>query len=96
MKIVDKDGKKKMRPITALADEVILMPYWVADKQDVFLKVKEQLLSSIEPLQLGKVYSIDAECESHCVENENQEPIKGYFMKVPHMNSCAIGIDDTD
>ena len=42
MKIVDKDGKKKMRPITALADEVILMPYWVTDKQDVILKVKEK------------------------------------------------------
>ena len=32
MKIVDKDGKKKMRPVTVLADESILMPYWVTDK----------------------------------------------------------------
>ena len=44
MKIVDKDGKKKMRPITALADEVILMPYWVTDKQDVIVKLKEQII----------------------------------------------------
>ena len=42
MKIVDKDGRKKMRPITVLADEAILMPYWVTDKQDVISKVKEK------------------------------------------------------
>ena len=41
MKILDKDGKKKMRPITVLADEVVLMPYWVTDKQDV-IKSKEK------------------------------------------------------
>ena len=76
MKIVDKDGNKKMRPITVLADEVILMPYWVTDKQDVILKVKEKTILSIEPLQQGKAYSIDAEFESYCIEKENQEPIK--------------------
>ena len=43
MKIVDKEGKKNMRPITALADEETLMPFWVADKQDVILKVKGKL-----------------------------------------------------
>ena len=42
MRIVDKDGNKKMRPITVLVDEVILMPYWVRDKEDVILKVKEK------------------------------------------------------
>ena len=42
MKTVNKDGKKRMRPITGLADEVIMMPYWVTDKQDVILKVKEK------------------------------------------------------
>ena len=42
MKFVDKEWKKKMRPITALADEETLMPYWLTDKQDVILKVKEK------------------------------------------------------
>ena len=42
MKIVDKDGKKKVRPITVLADEVILMPYLVTDKKEVILKLKEE------------------------------------------------------
>ena len=96
MKTVDKDGKKKTRPITVLADEEILMPYWVTDKQDVILKVKEKTILSIEPLQVGKVYSIDAEFESYCIEEENPEPLKGYFLKVPLMKSCAIEIDDTD
>ena len=84
MKIVDKDGKKKMRPITVLADEVILMLYWVTDKQDVIFKVKEKPYYQLnEPLQQGKAYSIDAEFDSYCIEKENQEPIKGYFLKVP-------------
>ena len=38
----DKEGKKKMRPITVLADEETLMPFWIIDKQDVILKVKEK------------------------------------------------------
>jgi hypothetical protein len=42
MKTVDKEGKQKMRPITILADEETLMPYWLTDKQDVILKVKEK------------------------------------------------------
>ena len=48
-----------------------------------------------EPLQAGKVYSIDAEFENFWIEKENQEPVKGYFLKVPLMKSCAIEIDDT-
>ena len=51
---------------------------------------------TIEPLQIGKVYSIDAELEIYCIEREDQAPIKGYFMKVPSMRSCVIAIDDTD
>ena len=51
---------------------------------------------SIEALQQGKVCSIDSEFESYCIEKENQEPIKLYFLKVTQMKSCAIEIDDTD
>ena len=42
MKIVDKEGKKKMRPLTVLADEETLMPYRLTEKQEVVLKVKEK------------------------------------------------------
>ena len=75
-----------------MADEGILTPYWVTDKQDTILKVKDKLLGSIEPLEQGKVCSIDAECESYCIE-ENQESIKGYSLQVPQMKSCTIQID---
>ena len=64
MKTVDKEGKKKMRRITVLADEETLMPYWLTDKLDVILKVTEKIILTIEPSQVGKVYSIDAEFES--------------------------------
>ena len=48
---------------------------------------------SIEPLQQGKAYSIDAEFETYGIEKENQEPIKGYILKVPQIKTCAIEID---
>ena len=85
-----------MKTSTVLVDEGILMPYWVTDKQDAILKVKDKFIGSVEPLEQGRVYSIGAEFESYCIEREKQEPIKGYFMKVPSMKSCAIEIDDTD
>ena len=31
-----------MKPITVLADEGILMPYWVTDQQTTILKVKDK------------------------------------------------------
>ena len=96
MKTVDKEGKKKMIPITVLADEETLMPFWLADKQDVILKVTDKIILTIEPLQVGKVYSIDAEFESYCIEKEDQKPSKGYFVKAPSVKSCVFENDDTD
>ena len=95
MKVVDKDVKKKMKPITVLAEEGMLMPYWQTDKQDTILKVKDKWIGSIEPVEQGKVYSIDAEFESFCIEKENQEPVKGYYIKVPQMRPF-IEINDSD
>ena len=83
-----------MKPSTGLADEGILMPHWVTvDKQEMILQVKDKFIGALEPLEQGRVYSIDAEYESYCIEKENQEPINGYFMKVPQMKSRAIEID---
>ena len=95
MKVVDKDVKNKMKPITVLAEEGMLMPYWQTDKQDTILKVKDKWIGSIEPVEQGKVYSIDAEFESFCIEKENQEPVKGYCIKVPQMRPF-IEINDSD
>ena len=81
-----------MKPITVLADEGILLPYQATDKQDTILKVKDKFIGPTEPLEQGKVYSIDAEFEGYCIEKENQEPIKGYFVKAPQVKSCAIEI----
>ena len=65
----------------------------MTDKQDIILKVKDKFILSIEPLQQGKIYSIDAEFESCCIQKENQERRKGNILKVPQMKSCAIEIE---
>ena len=93
MKVVDKEGKKKMKPITVLDDEETRMPYWQTDKQEMILKVKDKFIGSIEPLEQGRLYSIDAEFESYCIEKENEESIKGYYMKVPSMKAVGVEID---
>ena len=54
------------------------------------------MISTTEPLQVGRAYSVDAEFESYCIDREGQEPIKGYFMKVPSMKSYVVEIDETD
>lgn len=93
MKVVDKEGKKKMKPITVLDDEGIRMPYWQTDKLEMILKVKDKFIGSIEPLEQGRLYSIDAEFESYCIEKENETPIKGYYLKVPQMKAVGVEID---
>ena len=96
MKVVDKECKKKMKCITVLDDEEIRMPYWVtSDKQEMILKCKDKFCGCIEPLEQGRLYSIDAEFESYCIEKEHETPIKGYYLKVPQMRSF-IEIDDSD
>lgn len=93
MKVVDKEGKKKMKCITVLDDEEIRMPYWQTDKQEMILKVKDKFIGTIEPLEQGRLYSIDAEFESYCIEKENEESIKGYYLKVPQMKAVGVEID---
>ena len=93
MKIVDKECKKKMKCITVLDDEELRMPFWVTDKNEMILKVKDKFIGSVEPLEQGRLYSIDAEFESYCIEKENEESIKGYYMKVPSMKAVGVEID---
>ena len=71
------------------------MPYWQTDKLDTNLKIKDTWTGSIEPLEHGKVFSIDAEFESYCIEKENQEPVKGYYLKGPQMRPF-IETNDSD
>ena len=93
MKIVDKECKKKMKCITVLDDEELRMPFWVTDKNEMILKVKDKFIGSVEPLEQGRLYNIDAEFESYCIEKENEESIKGYYMKVPSMKAVGVEID---
>ncbi len=96
MKVVDKEGKKKMKSITVLDDEGIRMPYWQTDKLETILKVKDKFIRFILPLEQGRLYSIDAEFESYCIEKENEESIKGYYLKVPQMKAVGVEIDTDD
>jgi len=82
-----------MKPVTVLADEGILRPYWVSDKQNTILKVNDKFIGSVAPLEQGKVYRVDTEFASYCIEKDYQEPINGYFMTVPQMKSCTIEMD---
>ena len=86
MKVVDKECTKKMKCITVLDDEGIRMPYWQTYELETILKVTDKFIGSIEPLEQGRLYSIDAELESYCIEKEN-ENIKGYYLKVPQMRA---------
>ena len=94
MKVVDKDARKKMKFITILEDDGIRMPYWVTDdKQEIILKSTDKICGCIEPLEQGKSYCINAEFQSYCIEKVNEEPIKGYFLKVPQMKSCSFDVE---
>ena len=44
MKIVDKECKKKMKCITVLDDEELRMPFWVTDKNEMILKLKDKFI----------------------------------------------------
>ena len=94
MKVVDKELKKKMKPVIALEAEDVRMPYWItSDKQELILKVKDKFIGTIEPYEQGKLYSINAEFHSYCIEKDNEAPINGYFLKVPSMKPCCMLIE---
>ena len=98
MKVIDKDARK-MRLITNLEEDGIKMPYWITDdKQEIILKCKDKFCVCIEPLEPGKSYTVNTEFQSYCIENRNEEPIKGYFLKVPQMKPCGfdVDVDNTD
>ena len=79
-----------MKPITCLADDEILMPYWLTDKQEIILKCKNKWIGYLYDLNPTKHYNIDVEFESFCVDKQDEEPVKGYYLKIPSMKA----IDD--
>ena len=82
-KVVDIDCKTKMKIIIGLQDDDTRMPFWkTTDKQEIILKVKDKFVSVASELIKGSEYNIDTIFESYCIEQEDKEPIKGYYCKV--------------
>ena len=79
MKIVDKDGKKKMRPITVLADEETLMPYWVTDKQDVILKVKGKSYCQLNHYNQVRFIALMRDLKAIVLKKKIKEQLKDIF-----------------
>ena len=81
-KVVDVECKTKMKSIIGLQDDDIRMPFWkTVDKQEMILKVKDKFVNAVSDLVKGLEYAIDITFESYCIEQEDNEPIKGYFLK---------------
>ena len=85
-KVVDVECKTKMKSIIGLQDDDIRMPFWkTVDKQEMILKVKYKFVNAVSDLAKRSVYAIDITFESYCIEQEDKEPIKGYYSKVSNV-----------
>ena len=85
-KIVDVACKTNMKRIIGLQDDDIRMPFWkTVDKQEIILKVKGKFVNAASDLVKGSEYAIDITFESYCIEQEDKEPIKGYYSKVSNV-----------
>ena len=85
-KVVDVECKTKMKSIIGLQDDDIRMPFWkTVDKQELILKVKDKFVNAASDLVKGSEYAIDITFESYCIEQEDKEPIKGYYSKVSNV-----------
>ena len=86
-KVVDGESKSKMKSIIGLQDDDVRMPFWkTIDKQEMILKVKDKFVSNKQSdLVKHLQYAIDITFESYCIEQEDKEPIKGYYSKVSNV-----------
>ena len=86
-KVVDVECKTKMKSIIGLQDDDIRMPFWkTVDKQEMILKVKDKFVSNKHSDLVNNLqYAIDITFESYCIEQEDKEPIKGYYSKVSNV-----------
>ena len=85
-KVVDVECKTKMKSIIGLQDDDIRMPFWkTVDKHELILKVKDKFVNAASDLVKGSEYAIDISFESYNIEQEDKEPIKGYYAKVSNV-----------
>ena len=85
-KVVDVECKTKMKSIIGLQDDDLRMPFWKSvDKQELILKVKGKFVNAASDLVKGSLYAIGIYFESYNIEQEDKEPIKGYYAKVSNV-----------
>ena len=86
-KVVDVECKTKMKSIIGLQDDDIRMPFWkpVDGPKEMIFKSKENFVNAASDLVKGLMYAIDITFESYCIEQEDKEPIKGYYAKVSNV-----------
>ena len=53
--------------------------------KNLFLKVKDKFVNAASDLVKGSEYAIDISFESYNIEQEDKEPIKGYYAKVSNV-----------
>ena len=51
----------------------------------MILKIKDRIVNAASDLVKGSEYAIDITFESYCIEQEDKEPIKGYYSKVSNV-----------
>ena len=85
-----------MKPLTCLADDDIRMPYWITDKNEMILKCKDKFVGYLHEFNQNTRYIVDLEFESYSIEKEGEEPIKGYYTKMPSAKTIEIEVDVKD
>ena len=97
-KVVDVECKTKMKSIIGLQDDDIRMPFWkTVDKQEMILKVKDKFVNAVSDLVKSLEYAIDITSENYSIEQEDKEPIKGYYSKISNIKPLKSppGLDIT-
>ena len=79
-KLVDKDLKKKLKPLRKLTD--CLLPFWETDKGEYLMKVKEQHVSHPQP---NKNELYHARLEFKLFDFTVNGGNKGYFVKISNL-----------
>ena len=82
-KIVDKKMKLKMKPILSLEDGDLKMPYWKTEDGSVLIKVKDRCINTVDVLERGRTYVVDAEFESYSFKaNNDGNLLNGFSVKL--------------
>ena len=93
-KLVDKDLKKKLKPLRKLTD--CKLPFWETEGREYLMKVKEQHVSHPQPNK-NELYHACIVFEYYELKADTSK--KGYFAKISNlgdMNRQQVFNDDSD